>query len=361
MAAPDVVKPPRTTSIDAIKRIVYLAGLPIGASVSTLVWFLEREGDVLHVVDRIGLPILAIEFALLALLIWRRSIRLRLAELILFASFGGFMLISMSFTLFLPHPPGVDVGDLAGAGYWFPVIYVMAFLMFGARLGRALALGLFAISLLLGLARIVTGDPEAVRNELLIISQIYTANGLLLLLISSVAAITRLQTEHALAMEHAANTDPLTGLENRRRLERLIEAEINRTSRYGKGFSVILFDLDHFKQVNDRFGHQVGDAVLCEIGKLLPFHIRQADTIGRWGGEEFLILTPEMIGEAAQQLAERLRSELERHGFPVVGRLTASFGVAEYHPGDTIETLFQRADDAMYQAKHNGRNTVMLG
>ena len=144
------------------------------------------------------------------------------------------------------------------------------------------------------------------------------------------------------------------------RLDEVLAQEIQRSSRFGHVFSVILVDLDHFKHVNDTHGHQVGDQVLITAARLLQQYCREIDVVGRWGGEEFLIICPETPCAGAAKLAESLRQHLAAHLFPVVQQQTASFGVACYHLGELAEILLARADVALYHAKTQGRNQVVV-
>jgi diguanylate cyclase (GGDEF)-like protein/PAS domain S-box-containing protein len=159
-------------------------------------------------------------------------------------------------------------------------------------------------------------------------------------------------------VEELAISDYLTGLFNRVKIDRELSEEIVRATRYGTPFCVILVDLDLFKKVNDTYGHQTGDAVLKQVAKILRKNSRSVDIPGRWGGEEFLIVTPAVRIDQAALFAERLRSTIENHPFQTVKRQTASFGVAEYRKGDSIESLVGRVDEALYRAKANGRNRV---
>jgi diguanylate cyclase (GGDEF)-like protein len=161
-------------------------------------------------------------------------------------------------------------------------------------------------------------------------------------------------------MEVQANTDELTGLANRRHGEHALEMEVERAERYARPLSVLLFDLDFFKAVNDAYGHAVGDRVLATVRDLLSDRLRPSDLLARWGGEEFLLIAPEMREDEASRLAERLRTLVERHDFGTGWRLTASFGVAERFARESAAELVRRADEAMYAAKRDGRNTVRL-
>ncbi len=160
------------------------------------------------------------------------------------------------------------------------------------------------------------------------------------------------------ALEILSVTDRLTGLANRRKLESSLQAELLRSRRYGKGFSIMLLDIDLFKSVNDTHGHQAGDAVLVRLAELLRSNSRETDIVGRWGGEEFLIICPETSLMLVAALAERYRMEMERCDFGHVGRITASFGVTCVQEGDTVPRILRRADQALYRAKETGRNRV---
>lgn len=161
-------------------------------------------------------------------------------------------------------------------------------------------------------------------------------------------------------LEKLSATDRLTSLSNRLMLDRVLEAELHRSQRYGTTFSLILLDIDRFKSVNDTHGHPVGDGLLVEISRILAVRVRDSDVVGRWGGEEFLIVCRDTPLEGASILAEKLRAKLMEHSFPVVGRRTSSFGVAVSREGDTAASLIARADAALYRAKENGRNRVEI-
>jgi diguanylate cyclase (GGDEF)-like protein len=153
-------------------------------------------------------------------------------------------------------------------------------------------------------------------------------------------------------------TDSLTALHNRAYLDEKLREEFNRVERHPDELSVILVDIDHFKRVNDRFGHQVGDAVLIRVADTLRRNIRSIDTIGRWGGEEFLIICPGSDESHSVQLAEKLRKILGDVEHEGVGRVTCSFGVASHGMGMKLVKLIHNADEALYRSKAAGRNRV---
>jgi len=174
-----------------------------------------------------------------------------------------------------------------------------------------------------------------------------------------VTLITREQMTVTAKLLALSTTDQLTGLVNRRRLDEDLSILIDLHERYGDIFSIIIVDVDHFKSVNDEHGHLVGDTVLQTIACLLSEGVRKTDDVGRWGGEEFLIICPKTDLAQAMHVAENLRQKIEHHPFAKVGQKTASFGVSSIQTGDSLESLIHRADLALYAAKDSGRNKVM--
>ena len=159
-------------------------------------------------------------------------------------------------------------------------------------------------------------------------------------------------------LEKLATTDALTDAFNRRKFNELTLAELERVRRYGRPLSLFILDIDHFKRVNDTYGHEAGDQVLVTLAGLLRAGIRATDSLARWGGEEFVVLSPGVTADGEAHLAERLRAAAAAHDHASVGTVTASFGVAEHSPGETPDELFARADRALYRAKDGGRNRV---
>lgn len=163
---------------------------------------------------------------------------------------------------------------------------------------------------------------------------------------------------YAKKLLYLSQTDLLTGLYNRTKIDQALNDEMTRAKRNGYEFSILLFDVDFFKKVNDTFGHQMGDKVLISLAKSAQESLRTYDIIGRWGGEEFLVLCPECGNQEAMIVAERLRKSVEEADSPTQCAHTISIGVATMQQDDTPHTLVSRADDALYQAKHQGRNQV---
>ena len=191
--------------------------------------------------------------------------------------------------------------------------------------------------------------------------------------IQRLAAIVAISLENVInneRLKHIGLTDPLTGAHNRRYLEQRLCEEVSRAQRQGHPLACLFLDIDHFKQVNDSYGHQVGDRVLREVAERIKAQLRLSDTLGRYGGEEFIVLLVNADRNTASVIAERIRQGTaervftidDQHSLPV----TLSIGIAtllEHNPAESIETVTQNlvahADQALYRAKENGRNRVM--
>ena len=159
-------------------------------------------------------------------------------------------------------------------------------------------------------------------------------------------------------LEILAVTDRLTGLFNRIKLDQSLQNEIKRFERYGHILSVIIMDIDYFKKINDTYGHQTGDEVLRKVSATLTANLRQVDIVGRWGGEEFLIICPETSLQYTIKIAEKLRDKINYSSFDQNIKVTASFGVSEIAENESDSDIIQKADAALYKAKENGRNRV---
>lgn len=175
---------------------------------------------------------------------------------------------------------------------------------------------------------------------------------------SMVAAKTAELLDKNRELERLAITDRLTGLYNRLKLDQILAEELALAQRYATPFALVLVDVDHFKAVNDQHGHQMGDAVLVEMAGLLHAHARATDAVGRWGGEEFLIVCRKTELDGGVAMAEKLRALIADHHFPGLGGKTASFGVSAFRSGDGIAAMVNRADQALYRAKAQGRDRV---
>lgn len=197
--------------------------------------------------------------------------------------------------------------------------------------------------------------------ERMLLEEIEAKNKLIEQLKASEARLTELSRELKLkneALERVAITDQLTGAYNRFYFEKRAQEEIERARRYGSPVSLMIYDLDFFKKINDQWGHGFGDEVLKRMASEVMKSIRTTDLFARWGGEEFVVLMPGTDQRHGVMAAEKLRQRLGRVLHPTIGRVTASFGVAEHRYGEQLDNWFTRVDRAMYRSKSQGRNLV---
>ncbi len=193
--------------------------------------------------------------------------------------------------------------------------------------------------------------------EELTISPMFDDDGIIQNFVATGKDITqRIQMEEQL--KQYATTDELTRLSNRRRGNEILDIEIDRVHRYQSSFAVLMIDIDHFKKINDTYGHDIGDQVLQEISKVIRLHIRKSDALMRWGGEEFLIVTAHMSKDESIIFANKLKNAVNSYTFDVGTDITISIGIAICRTDDTKSTLLKRVDKALYKAKNSGRNRV---
>lgn len=329
-------------------RRIILIMMPVGALACLLGRWLSHQPNLF---DTVFEPLLATLLGILTVLMGFRLVSLRFAEAGLVTIIALYQLFGL--TYYSVQGDLFRVG-LSATAMWFPVLYALAYLTM-TPWGAAVFSLAYSVSALLvvplgwGLGHRFSGP--AVNS----VVQFYLVNLVYLALIGFYA---RYQQEHA-RLKRLAHSDPLTGLANRRRAEELVALELARVARYPQPFSVLVLDLDHFKQINDQYGHAVGDQVLREVGLRFSKAVRETDVLARWGGEEFLVFAPNTDGSQARGLAERLVQALASEPLGGSLQVTTSVGIATSKPGDTVEELVSRADRAMYEAKAQGRNRIV--
>ncbi len=171
--------------------------------------------------------------------------------------------------------------------------------------------------------------------------------------------VSRVMAEKKAIMQ-VAEKDELTKIYNRSKFNTLLSRAIRTSLIHNEPFSLIIFDIDHFKLINDTYGHDTGDKVLFQLSSLVKSELRSQDSFARWGGEEFVILSESLTEEETVHLATRLCQTIDAYTFGIVGHMTCSFGVAQFEPNDSSTTLLKRADKALYKAKESGRNKVCI-
>jgi diguanylate cyclase (GGDEF)-like protein len=311
--------------------------------------------------SRLELTLWPVMMALVGFILWHMSVHkvlLRKGELI------GYMVITGN--TFLEFVLGLVTKDdltlvLLNVGIWLLVLYVFAFFVFESRQGLYVSLAVSLTSVLVSVLTLLLKDIASTA-EVYALLKFYCAT-FFVIVFGYAAALWRENLErvrsHAEASEQLALTDGLTRIYNRRGLELLLDKEATRAERYARDLSIIVFDLDHFKIINDTYGHAAGDDVLKKVADVVQSQLRKGDELGRWGGEEFIVVCAETdIGQACL-VADRLRVAIADHDWNGIN-VTASFGIARRQTGELLGSLFERADAALYQAKRAGRNCTKV-
>lgn len=352
-------------SLRALKRRIYFWVLTAGLLTILLGWIPKALAGTVASYEQFIFPATTILCAGLLIALWRTVRGLFWVELSLFAVMSLSLLIQLKAILETPETLSAPnhLAALSEILFWFPLVYVFAFLVADNR--RQLLIGaliFFAISLALGVSYAIPRyGTNGETADLYLLIRFYLANIVYILLLMAGVRLNEQYIRvriHAETMRHLAHTDALIQIANRRELDQTIAREMSRAARHHQPLAIIMYDLDDFKKVNDTFGHDVGDDVLIEAAHVVRGLLRIPDLLGRWGGEEFLIVAPQTDTAQARGLAERLRQAIANSLFGRVGNITASFGVAEYRPPESPDDWLKRVDDALYAAKHGGRNQV---
>lgn len=306
-----------------------------------------------------GAPAGIVMASSLALVLWRRPQSLRFVVKTMYLYIAGGISVKLIYLLF--WNAGALYSQLLWVDPWMSVSFLLSFLILSSRIATWLSSAVLGVWVIISAVFVAVhfGTAQG-REALLILSQTYFAQCIFIVFMSLYARLRGLylvSRKSALRMEKIANTDFLLGTANRRSMQDELIKEMNRATETRTPFSVILMDIDGFKQINDRYGHDIGDAVLVEIASAVLDVVKSPNLFGRWGGDEFLLLAPDTNGIETYGLAQEIRSALEMYEFQI-GRATASFGVAEFWIGENMDSLLKRADEALYQCKKLGRNRV---
>ncbi|WP_157448830.1 GGDEF domain-containing protein [Deinococcus peraridilitoris] len=309
--------------------------------------------------DTVGLALLGVWDLglLLALRLWPGSLRTVGYLFFVVGAVVGVMKFAWSVLA-----PG-QVPYFGPYAYWLPLSYLVAVVVLPPRAALLSSLAVYAAFLAVGGVFAFYSDlPVAVtKGAISGFLQFYLSHAVYLSVYAMLAYLCRQYLRAVIQAEQQAQTafeDVLTGLPNRRQLNLWLEADLARAQVYGEPFSLVVFDLDHFKQINDSFGHETGDVVLRTTASTVKRALRDDSRFGRWGGEEFVLLLPKTDLEGARRVAQRLDQLLRSESHPRAGVVSASFGVAQATVDDTPSSLFARADAAMYSAKQAGRARV---
>lgn len=325
-----------------LKRKIYLVIFPFLFITNLTYWLFSPYVDRFM---RLVLPLLCLFFLIVWILIYFNR-WMRTCEIISLGVFGLYHLIRVHFLTVQLEEGTINVYLL-----WSPIYIVYIFMVLERKKALGYSLFIFLITVVMGISHF--DNPRA--NDTLI--QFYISTFLYTLILFYFQRIVSAYIESD-RLRKNAYFDPLTDIGNRRSVDTWLENEIKRCHECNSVFSIIYFDIDHFKKINDEYGHDIGDYVLKEFATLVKGYIRSSDFFGRWGGEEFIIISINQSLTEATQFAERLREIIENHSFRYVDHVTASFGISCFQPNDVSKTLIKRADQALYIAKNNGRNMV---
>lgn len=344
-------------SDERLRYRVYTAGLLVGVASLPVIWAFQQAQDPFV---RWTYPFFS---ALSLFWLWALLTRkLPVAHIERQAILGIGLLFLSKYAYYFAF-----VGDLRGvwaeigATAWvFAFLMILFYLTSDSRAGLRYSVLLVLIAAVLGAARLIP-DLYQGRHQAEFLAWLrdivrLAAMAALLYVFSNAKDRLALAHQRARELHLLAHTDGLTGLLNRLGATRALEDRLAAQ----RPIAVVLADIDHFKSINDRFGHAVGDDVLIEVGVRLRDALREGDAVGRWGGEEFLMILESAEAGQALVLVERLQNRMHSRPFPGVGRVTVSLGVAVHQPGESQADLLRRADEALYAAKRQGRNRAVL-
>lgn len=353
-----------TQHIDRLMRRVVLLMLGAGVLAVLAIWRMEVVDGTIDPFNRSAYPTMALVFAASFLALWRYP------GVLFFARWIGFLCITSALLFDLwdqMHLAGPLLGHYNALTIlsWLPLCYAMAFFMLETRQALGAVAVLLAFVAMCTVLRSGAATPYAAQDRALMVNTLISHAVLVVCLTGGLwlKHVVTVQGEQATRLNQLAATDPLTGLANRRQTLALMD-QLARDGRLDLAPVVLLCDLDHFKNINDGWGHAMGDQVLVAVASALRASTRDADTVARWGGEEFLVVLPATRTGEATELAERLRLRVQslqvsdRHECPVP--ITLSIGIACLAAGESGSSWLKRADVALYQAKDDGRNCCRM-
>ncbi|HYK73682.1 MAG TPA: GGDEF domain-containing protein [Pseudoneobacillus sp.] len=342
--------------LDRLKVKIYLFILPFIIFATGVGWTMDLLNSRIPITyDLFLFPILDVWllFCFIFILVKRHLPR--------FLELTSFLFVTIIYFVWFANTLSVNLkeGSLSGGlgefTNWVPLFFIFVFLIYNQKIALFIALSIFTTTLVIGIVMnyIYQQSFDVQTYDSLI--QFYLSNATY---IFALYFLQRLKTAFIQkeAIQQLANTDYLTKLPNRRYVERSLHQHIHNE----QPFSIILFDIDLFKHINDTYGHDVGDKVLKEFAFLMKDNMRDKDIVGRWGGEEFIIIAPDLPVKQAASFSDRIRKLIEETQFTLEVKVTASFGVAEYKDKERVQDILKRADVALYLSKERGRNKVEI-
>ncbi|MCS7067766.1 MAG: GGDEF domain-containing protein [Meiothermus sp.] len=340
-----------------LRARAYFYILPVVVWAALFAWFQLDIPSEETFYEKYSLLIMAVWLGLCWLgLLLPRWVRFHTVERGVFWSTALLMVFNVYYNLLAVNSEG-----LWNSSLWIAVVFVMAYFVFAPRQAWLVSLGIFAAFVIVGLLALVPPSLRGMPLDQNAVVQLYVSQLCYLILFRLLV----LSKEHSLRvrLEAAklyglAHTDPLTNVANRRSIMEALYQALEQNRQTGQPLSLALLDLDRFKQINDQYGHEMGDKALVHTAQVLKQNLRPGDLLGRWGGEEFVLLLPNTSLQEARQLCEHLQQKLIENPLDNLRPVSASFGIATATPGDTPDYLISRADTAMYLSKQAGGNRV---
>lgn len=335
-------------SFDELKRWIYLTILPgvLLATIATVILDIVQQEYAFEFYANI---IFVCVFMIGWLLVYRKR-PLKVFEYLVLFLLCIYLLVTVTIEVF----DSVDAYGEQTLGtfiIWTPLIIMYIFVVLEKRKALILSILLLVFSMIPSFLLYKELDIYFVDSLI----QLYMLMAIYIMITFFVHRLFHVYAELSV-MKKQLYLDPLTQVGNRLQIDKWLEAFVN-AAKIDGSFSLIFFDVDHFKEVNDCYGHKVGDDVLKNLTQIVQAELGKEQLIGRWGGEEFLILVQSLECEA-YNIANRLKQAIEAHNFGEVGKITASFGVTGYIKGDTVESILIRVDERLYVSKKTGRNRV---
>ncbi len=335
----------------------------IGLLAVLVIWFYEYKFELVSQFDLFAYPAMIVLLLFETLLLFKASPQLHTIKAVCFSGVVCYLVGNTWYVLlYATLADGYSIYYVATLMSWLPLLYVIAFVFYPVGVATGISAVVYILILLPEPALYFLtregfkGETLALYLNLAVAHPVYIVA---MFGISHIRDYAYRFKKQASVMTIAANLDTLTGAINRRGMVATLEKTRLRALERGRSFAVIMFDVDHFKRVNDNYGHEAGDHVLITIAGTVKNLLRKYDAFSRWGGEEFLILTPGLSHENALILGERIRASLERIDHTGIGTITVSVGVTTLIYEESITEILKRVDDAVYQAKSNGRNQVV--
>ncbi len=340
-------------SFESLKLKLYKIISPILMAFMIVGWYLEQQTAGYDPVNNFMIPGLISLFLISTAVVYLREQWVPYLERVVLLIMCVLSALKFTYVVYNELEYTMTLGKFV---FWLPLFYIFLFFVFDNKFAISFSALTFLWVLISGLIKL----PDLMGTEAAGILVHYYLAGLTFLLTLFYLQTIKKAFIRSEVLEALANTDYLTSLPNRRKMDNIIMEALNKKHQDKKRKTALIYlDIDYFKKINDQYGHSAGDHVLKEFSEIIQTFLKADDVLGRWGGEEFIIVSNKKDINQASLLAEEIRSSVSTHFFEHVGHITCSFGVTEIREDDTLDRALSRADSSLYMAKHNGRNQVI--